>query len=668
MSEWLVLSGIMILAVSGVPGLLISKRSQAGQWLATILTAAGVGLGAAGVVRFLWTGESSPIVFSSFLPVGEFSVALDALSIIFLLPIFGISFLGSIYGLGYWRQTDHPENGRKLRLFYGMLAGSMALVTLARDGILFLVAWEIMALSAYFLITTDDREEETRASGWIYLVATHLGTLSLFALFALLSKVRGSFHFFSLETSAMSPGMATVIFALAVVGFGLKAGIMPLHVWLPSAHAAAPSHVSALLSGVLIKMGIYGIARITSLLPMPPVAWGGFLVILGAISGVLGVAFAIGQHDLKRLLAYHSIENIGIIVMGIGLALVGRSLARPDWIILGMCGALLHVWNHALFKSLLFFSAGSVIHAVHAREMDQLGGLAKVMPRTAACFLIGAVAICGLPPLNGFVSEFLIYMGLFRTLRVGDGPNYSGASFAAPALALMGALAAACFVKVFGIVFLGTPRSEHGRHAVESGWALIGPMTVLAGLCFFIGLAPMWVTPILGEAVTAWAPEISFVGSSGVMHLNLLAPLGWVSGMGFGLVLALGLGGVLLWFRLRSSDVAPRPTWSCGLDPSVLARSGPRMQYTASSFGQMLVGLFAWALRPHTRRPKDLPLFPAKAQFHSNVSDTVLEEAVLPIFRGSARLLSRMRVFQQGSIQTYLLYIFVALAALMLWR
>ncbi len=234
------------------------------------------------------------------------------------------------------------------------------------------------------------------------------------------------------------------------------------------------------MSGVIIKMGIYGLVRVTSLLPHPPLEWGGVVLGLGVVSGVLGVAFAIGQHDLKRLLAYHSIENIGIIVMGLGLALIGRSLGRADLGRPRPGRRLLHVWNHALFKALLFFSAGSVIHAAHTREIDHLGGLAKAMPWTALCFLVGAVAICGLPPLNGFVSEFLIYLGLFGTARHQHGPTFAGAAFAAPALALIGALAVACFVKVYGAVFLGTARSEHAEHAHESPLSMLGPMGVLS--------------------------------------------------------------------------------------------------------------------------------------------------------------------------------------------
>jgi len=413
------------------------------------------------------------------------------------------------------------------------------------------------------------------------------------------------------------------------------------------------------MSGVLIKMGIYGLARITSFLPHPPTEWGIILLGLGVVSGVLGVAFAIGQHDLKRLLAYHSIENIGIIVMGLGLALIGRSLDRADWEVLGLGGALLHVWNHALFKSLLFLSAGSVIHAVHTREIDHLGGLAKVMPRTSLCFLVGAVAICGLPPLNGFVSEFLIYLGLFGTLMNGERNTFAGGSFAAPALALIGVLAAACFVKAYGAVFLGTARSEHARHAHESPPSMLAPMGVLVACCFLIGLAPLLVAPILQQAVSAWAPNLEVVGP----RLATLAPLVWITVMGLLLIVALLLGGAVLWTRLDRRLVEEGVTWGCGY-----VAPTPRMQYTSSSFAQMLVGMFRWVLRPRTHQPKDLPLFPPETSFHSEVPDTVLDEVVLPTVRFTAWLFSWFRVLQQGNIQIYLLYIFLALIALLFWR
>ena len=533
MSEQLVLLGIVIAAASGVPGLFVSRSSNVGQWLSVLLAVIASGCGLSGVGVFWATGASSPIVRPWAIPGGEFHVAMDGLSALFLVPIFLVSMLGSVYGLGYWKQSEHLTNGRKLRLFYGLLPAGMALLVIARNSILFMVGWEVMALSAFFLVTTEDHVKEIRAAGWLYLVSTKFATVSLFALFILLRTVKGSFTLAPLDDVSVTHDMATAIFVFTVIGFGLKAGLMPFHVWLPSSHANAPSHVSAIMSGVIIKMGIYGIVRVTSLIPHPPVEWGGILLGLGAISGVLGIAFAVGQRDLKRLLAYSSIENIGIIVMGIGLALVGRSQGRAEWIILGLSGALLHVWNHSLFKGLLFLSAGSIIHGVETREIDQLGGLAKRMPRTALCFIIGALAVCGLPGLNGFVSEFLIYLGLFDTLGINGGPAYAEAAMTAPVLALIGALAVACFVKVFGAVFLGTARSEHSRHAHESGLSMIGPMSVLAACCFFIGLAPSVITPVLAKAVSAWAPELGDVES----RLIALAPLDWISVMALVLIL-----------------------------------------------------------------------------------------------------------------------------------
>ncbi len=509
MSEWLVVSGTIVAAVSGLPGLLRSRGSMSGQWMTTVLAVLASGLGLGGVFWFWTSGDSREIVLPWAIPGAQFNVAMDGLSAFFLVPVFLVSLLGNIYGLGYWKQTEHPRNGRRLRVFYGTLTAGMALQVIARDGILFLFGWEIMGLSTFFLIMTEGQEKDVQEAGWVYLVVTHTATLCLFAIFALMRAGGGSFLLAPLKPDALTPGVATAIFVLSLVGFGSKAGIMPLHIWLPSAHAVAPSHVSAIMSGVNIKVAMYGLIRVTSLMPAPPLAWGAIVLALGVVSGVLGVAFAIGQHDLKRLLAYHSIENIGIIVIGLGLALIGRSIGREDLVILGLGGCLLHVWNHALFKALLFLSAGSIIHSVHTREIDHLGGLAKSMPWTSLCFVVGSVAICGLPPLNGFVSEFLIYLGLFGTLANGAGRTFAGASFAAPALALIGALAVACFVKVYGAIFLGTPRSEHARQGHEAPLSMLGPMSVLVACCFLIGLAPLAVAPFLASGISAWAPSLN---------------------------------------------------------------------------------------------------------------------------------------------------------------
>jgi hydrogenase-4 component B len=659
MNEGLVLVGILVAAVSGAAGLPLSRRSAAGQWLSAALAVLGSGLGLAGCASYLFSGQSDPVALPWAVPGGPFTVALDDLSALFLVPVFLISLLGSVYGLGYWKQADHPENGRKLRLFYGLLTAGMALLVIARNGLLFLASWELMALAAFFLVTTEDREPAVREAGWLYLAAAHVATLCLFAVFALLRSASGSFALAPLADGVASPGLAAAVFLLALAGFGLKAGIMPLHVWLPSSHANAPSHVSAILSGVILKMGVYGLVRICSFFPHPPVWWGGLLLGLGIVSGVLGVAFAIGQHDLKRLLAYHSIENIGIIVMGVGLALLGRSLGRIDWVLLGLGGALLHVWNHALFKSLLFLSAGSVIHTVHTREIDHLGGLARRMPWTALCFLVGAVAICGLPPLNGFVSELLVYLGLFRTLNADSGPSFAAAAFAAPALALIGALALACFVKVLAAVFLGEGRTDHVRGAREAGPLMLGPMIVLAACCALIGLLPACVVPALQQAVTSWAPEVLDAD----VGLADLAPFSQLTGVTLLLVSLLAAGALLLVLCLRRGEVKAAGTWDCGF-----AVASPRVQYTASSFAQMLVGMFAKVLRPRTETPEVRGLFPGPAHFHSEVPDTVLDRAALPAFGFLAGLLARLRILQQGSIQLYVLYVFLALIGLLLWR
>jgi hydrogenase-4 component B len=659
MNEWLLIAGVVLTALSGVPGYLTRYPGPVTQWVTTLIAVSGSTLGLLALCMFWTMGEGQSVVLPWPIPGAEFAVALDGLAALFLLPVFLVSLVGSVYGLAYWKESEHPDSGRKLRLFYGILTAGMGLLVIARNSILFLFGWEGMALSAFFLVTAEDGKQEAREAGWVYLVATHIATLCLFGLFAILHAASGSFALAPLAWDKVSPRTATLAFTLTLLGFGIKAGIMPLHVWLPGSHAVAPTHVSAILSGVIIKMGIYGLVRITSLIPHPPVEWGEIILALGVASGILGVVFAIGQHDLKRLLAYHSIENIGIIVIGLGLALVGRSLGRSGWIILGLGGSLLHVWNHAFFKSLLFLSAGSVVHATHTREIDHLGGLAKRMPVTAACFLIGSVAICGLPPLNGFVSEFLIYLGLFGTLVSGDGPSYAGAAFAAPALALIGALAIACFAKAYGAVFLGTARTHHADHANEAPWAMLAPLLVLVAACVVIGLTPVVVVPALARAISAWAPELRDVEA----ELVALAPLKWVSVMSLALLTALAAAGFLLRYRLRTGAVEHGPTWACGY-----VAPTPRMQYTSSSFAQSLVNLFGRVLRPKTLRPPTLALFPQKSEFQSKVSDVVLDEAALPVFRLAGYLFSRFRVFQQGSVQSYLLYLFIALIALLLWR
>ena len=630
-----------------------------------------------------------------FLPAGRFAVGLDPLSAVFLVPIFLVPALGSVYGLEYWPQAQHPENGRKLSFFYGLLAGAMALVVIARNGVLFLIVWEVMAMASFFAATAEDDDPAVRSAGWVYLVATHIGTLCLIAMFALWKHATGTYMFgmpstgnwaATTQADAMPLGLAGAIFVLALIGFGCKAGLMPLHVWLPGTHANAPSHVSAVMSGVMLKMGVYGIVRMAGVLPVGPSWWGGVVLGVGAATGVLGIAMALGQGDLKRLLAYSSIENIGIILMGVGLAVLGRTYHRPEWVLLGLGGALLHVWNHGLFKSLLFLNAGSVMHAAHTRAIDRLGGLGSRMPRTAGLFLLGAVAICALPPLNGFVSEWLIYLGLLHTVAPGNSPGIPPgtapglpvAALGAVALAMIGALAAACFVKLLGAAFLGTPRTAAAEHAHDPRKTMLGPMIVLAAGCILLGLAPWLAAPLLERVATGWSGELVPAGTA----IQALAPLTSISLAAGGLIAGTGVLLVLLYQMLKRRTVARAGTWDCGY-----ARPTARMQYTGSSFAQFLMSLWTWALWPQIERPQVAGLFPpapgaaevagktpariagagAGARFAMFLPDTILERLVLPTFRLANRLLPKLRLLQQGRIQIYVIYFLGIVLLLLLW-
>ena len=341
------------------------------------------------------------------MPLLHLELQLDALSGLFLLPIFALSAAAALYGAGYLAGGHAPRAPGLHWLFYNLLVVGMVVTVIAHDGLLFLLAWELMALASFLLVMTEGERPEVRRGGWLYLVATPLGSACLVAMFATAGQRAGSLSFAALATpGALAPGAP--LFILALIGFGTKAGFVPLHVWLPEAHPAAPSHVSALMSGVMIKTGIYGLLRFLTFLGAPPAWWGFTLLVIGLGSGLLGILFALAQHDLKRLLAYSSVENVGVLTMGLGLGLLGVTAGSPVVALLGVAGALLHLVNHALFKGLLFLGAGAVLHATGTRELERLGGLARRMPQTALAFAVGAAAIAGLPPLNGLARAPLL--------------------------------------------------------------------------------------------------------------------------------------------------------------------------------------------------------------------------------------------------------------------
>jgi formate hydrogenlyase subunit 3/multisubunit Na+/H+ antiporter MnhD subunit len=658
MSLALVIVASLLTAASGLPAVLWRRRPALAQRLSTAVLVAGAAAGLAGA--FLGLAGAPQAYTAPWSPVGaSLSVRLDPLAAFFLLPVLALPALGSVYGLRYWPQAERGGGSIRLQLFFGLVTGAMALVCIAANAILFLAAWEVMALSGFLLVLTEHERPEVQRAAFVYLAAAHVGNLALFALFAVLGRMAGSLEFAAMARLDGAAPLATWAFALAALGFGLKAGLVPLHFWLPGAHAAAPSHVSALMSGVLLKTGLYGILRVTGFFATPPLAWGGWLLAAGVVSGVLGVAFALAQHDVKRLLAYHSVENVGIIAMGMGLALMGRSLGAPALVALGFGGAVLHVVNHATFKGLLFLGAGAVHHATGTRELDRLGGLRRTMPWTAALFLVGAAAISGLPPLNGFASEWLVYLAAFRSLEGRASAAAGLAVLAAPALALVGGLAAACFAKVVGTVFLGNPRTADAERGHEAPASMLAPMAVLAAVCAVIGLFPAPWVPALARAAAGW---------SGLPAEALARPAAEATASGWKVSLValvlLALAALLAaWRRLRLGLSQPgAPTWGCGYDAPTA-----RMQYTGSSFAELLVLRFRWVFFPKKQVHPPVGPFPRHAAFDSHMPDTVLDVAIVPALRHGSAVADRIRARVGSRVQSKVLMLLFGVVGLLLW-
>jgi len=646
-------SGGILSVLSGGSG---SRPSRIG--LVTSLTGAVLAIAAAATV--LWTGTEADLRLAWQVPFASFYIAIDPLSAFFIITISLVCGIAAIYGTSYLHPYKDRKNLGAAWCFFNLLFASMLLVVLSRNGVLFLVAWEAMSLSSFFLVMFEHERHEVREAGWVYLIAAHAGQACLMFLFILLGGQNSSLDFDKF-TTPMGTAAAGIIFILAVAGFGAKAGFLPLHVWLPDAHPAAPSHVSAVMSGVMIKTGIYGLIRIISLLGVPPQWWGWTLLFIGAVSGVVGVLYALCQHDIKRLLAYSSIENIGIITIGLGLWLIGISINNTALAALGLMGGLLHVFNHGIFKSLLFFGAGAVAHGTGTRNMDLMGGLQKRMPGTALAFGIGAAAICGLPPLNGFVGEFLIYIGAFGIVAQGgaSGGPVAGGLIALTALGLIGGLAAACFTKVFGVVFLGEPRSSASKGAHEAPGSMRFAMTALAVLCVVLGLAgPLsvrFVSKVAGQMLgTAGIADISDMAfriflkiSLGCGALIIITAILWA------------LRRILLFDRVNNTG----PTWDCGYSAPT-----SRMQYTASSFSWPVISMFQWIVRPRVHRGIRKGFFPSYAELSSRTDDIFRRYLFEPVFNAISRLAQAIHALQEGRNQLYVLYIAITILVLLLLK
>ncbi len=660
-----ILLGIAIILIGGMVALMLGRTPRSASIIAPASVLLGSIVSALPVTRTL-IDRSSPTLTANWpLPLGRFSVGLDPLSAFFLIPILILAPLAAIYGASYLnREHDRHRIGAHW-LFFNLLVVGMHLLLIARDGILFLIAWELMAVSSFFLVVFDDRKSDVRDAGWTYLVASHIGAAPLLLFFAFLGSRAGSFDFSQMATvTAVLPfgsPIPSLLFIAALIGFGTKAGIIPLHVWLPEAHPAAPSHISAIMSGVMIKTGIYGLIRALMLIGPPTAAVAWTLIGLGIASGIAGVVLALAQHDIKRLLAYHSVENIGIILLGLGVGFLGLSRNNAVLAIAGLSGGLLHVLNHALFKSLLFFGAGAVAQATGLRAMNRLGGLLRRMPWTGFSFIVGAAAISALPPFNGFVSEFLIFFGTAAGSLRGSPSELTLGIAVLGGLGLIGGLAAACFTKCAGLVFLGEPRSREARHAHETSLLMRLPMLILALLCLAIGLGAPFafrlVSPVVesltGLNETALAAAIE----------GLPAILGRISGISLALI-ALA---VLLWSLRRRLPArhleSTSPTWDCGYaDPT------PRMQYTPSSYATPLTLLFRSFLGTHVQGKPVEGDFPAGASFASHTPDFGRRWIFEPLFRGIDRVLAPIRLLQHGRIHLYILYIAITLIGLLIWK
>jgi len=594
---------------------------------------------------------------------------LDSLAAAFLVVTNLGSLTASLYGLGYGRHEHTP--GRVLPFFPAFLAG-MTLVVLADDAFTFLLTWEFMSLASWALVMAHHRDSDNARAGYIYLLMASFGTLSLLLAFGLLAGPGGGYGFAAIRGATPSPGVSGAVLALVLIGAGSKAGLVPLHVWLPLAHPAAPSHVSALMSGVMTKVAVYGFVRITFDLLGPPAWWWGAAVLtLGGITAVLGVLYALMQHDLKRLLAYHTVENIGIIFIGLGLALAFQANEMRWAAALALTAALFHVFNHSVFKSLLFFGSGAVLTATGERDMERLGGLIHRMPLTAVAFLVGSTAISALPPFNGFVSEWLTFQAILLSPSL---PQWM-LKFLVPAvgamLALSAALAAGCFVKAFGATFLGRARTSVAQNAQETDAFSLAAMFVLVLLCLVAGILP-------GYFIDALAPVTQqLLGAQLPVQRNLqwltIVPIAEARSSYNGLLLFVFIA-VAAWLvayvlhRWASHAVRRSAAWDCGFPDA-----SPITQYTAGSFAQPIrrvFGSFAFHAREEVHMPPPGQTRPA--QFHVHMRDLVWDAMYAPVERSVNFAADRLNKVQSWTIRAYLTMVFgavvVLLAVLAIWH
>ena len=642
-------SGLGFILLGGLAAFTLDRRPTLGDRVFQWTAVAGGLMALVPAVRVLFgaSGDTGEPTAGGGAPFG-----IDLLSAWFLPVVLGVGVTIVAYGVPYLAPERRHRRVGLAHLILAVLLVALSGVVTARTIPAFLASWEVMAVAAWLLVIFEHEKRETWDAGMVYLVLTHACTLALIGMFA---GWRGGHsdwrHTPIADLVSSGPAATNLVLTLGVIGFGIKAGAIPFHFWLPGAHAAAPSHVSALLSGIMLKVGIYGLFRMLAVLGTPPAWWGWTVLLLGLASSVLGVLWALAQHDLKRLLAYHSVENIGIILMGLGLGALGAAYHQPAIALLGVAGALLHTLNHALFKSLLFLGAGAIVRETGLREIDRLGGLGRRVPGTALAFLIGSIAIVGLPPLNGFVSEWWIFRGLLGAGVAGG--SFRTAVIGAVGLALTGALALACFTKLFGAVFLGTPRNADAAPRTARGSGLIAPQAVLAVACVAIGVAPAWIAPLVARVAGFVLPQLDgFAGAAGpAAALGSALPL---TVLAAALILLIGLGWPARQIALARQAYRASPTWGCAYP-----RTTRRMQYTASSYASPLLAAFGSVSGVRQVRTRNA--------FHTLAIEPILDLLGRPLWRRVVTAAVRLRPLQAGRMRWYLAYAILCLLGLLVY-
>ena len=567
-------------------------------------------------------------------PFGLCDFEFDLVSAIFMIPLLLLGMIAAFYGSGI-NKPEHAVPTRSIWFFFNLLIAGMMLILISANILMFLLGWEIMSWASFFLICTYHRKTEVRNAGILYFIATHIGVMLIIPALFLLQGSTGNFNF----SSFIVPygGVASLVFVLALIGFGAKAGLVPFHVWLPEAHPAAPGYISAVLSGVMCNMGIYGIVKVLMFLPERQLWWGVSLLILGAISAVYGIILALAQHDFKRLLAYSTVENMGIIAMALGMGMLATDYGLPNVGRLFFIGSAIHLINHSIFKGLLFMTAGSILNQTEEHDIDRLGGLLKRMPPTGTFMLIGCAAICGLPPLNGFIGEFVIFIQALECLSHDSWGLPTAAVFMLTALGLTGGLTMVCFTKLAGIILLGEPRSRGAEDSIPVNPGLSFPLGILAGLCIFLGIA----LPLFLADTIAW--RISLI---------------------FGVLIILCVT-IYYWRRRLSATTLDCSgiTWGCGY-----SGGSSRVQYTGESFVQPFTRFFKSLMRVRKTESQPTGVFPVNGKLSMINDDLFLESVYRPIFKTIRTLCGKLRWLQSGYLNRYILYIALALALMLSWK